>query len=848
MKKFLISALCCLMPSLGFAIGIDVSGLKFGKNNWLPKQSLTSEWKGEVYNPAVKTANVFNSEGKLLSTTIDENGVLTCTTYSYNTEGQIIEIVVTTGVSASSLKNANRVVMAYDGTVKDFRKLYEASVWDGNQWVVNERESYDITRDGKGRVSEVKYVYGIEGVDDPESMTQELLMISYNTDGLPKAIQHYNGVYDIDFDEWNWEENEGYNDCQWEKSDCQILTIDDVCNRNNHLLSATYTTMEGKDYGAVTVQWDNETDFLRKLDVFMVSDSKIQRSRTYKSQPNGGYDIIDYEEMSSKYYDETSEKIHSVRFDDYGIMTLDKQTASYDGEAAVVKSCTEILVTYDKDKGYPISAVKSVWDKKSKAMMTESKTEWTGFPAETRTARFADDLLAYFEGVSPAVWEVEISEDTTTPGIYTIINPYGNGNCPYVNPVDGKPMIIDASNPDAVVLKKGGSGLILNEQLGEMGWSSAPEYLLEKGHSIEEIAAAGYCGTLVNGVITFPLKSIYLTFAAFPDMRLPRNLEGDFRIILPEGKDYFVKVNSEYCTGDGLIDYTFTTGADVTAAKYAIFPHSVYFAPENYENLMTDAKDLQLDNTTGNIDFSQLKRLDGSDATQAAICIFVIDKESGKAVGGTSALFHYVRTDAEKWEYAGEGKFRDDITTYYADVTQHVYDVKIERNIDNPNLVRVVNPFANYSGINGFNPAKEHVGKHNHYMIFDISNPDKVRVIESPLGIELGRGTMVLTAVLNNKGEEITGTLTNNSITFPGKGLGVYEAGAYTEMYLVNKNGQFKLRLPEMGSVENIDSDSDVEIVDIFDLAGRRLNEPGKGINIIKYSDGTVKKVVWEKF
>lgn len=842
-KSFLAAVLGCVLPVSSIAAGVEALGLNYGKNGWLPGQTLTSVWSGGAYDQAAASVNVFDGEGRLSSVVSNENGKTAKTTYSYNADGRIAEIIVSAGASEEELENNSRVVMDYDAVVKDFRTLYEVYEWLGGEWSKIEHESYDVTRDGKGRVSEVSYLYGVEDVDYPEDMTMELLMITYNTDGLPKTVQHYEGVYDEDFEEWDWEEDEGYNDCQWEKSDCQILTIADVCNRNNHLLSATYTTMEGKDYAAATVTWENETDYTRKLDVFMVSDSKMERSHSYKSYANGGYDIIDYEATSNKYYDESSEKIHSVRFDDYGIMTLDRQTAAYDGEEATIKSCVETTVTYDEAKGYPVEALTSVWSKADKGMVAESKTEWTAFAPETRIARFADDFLTYFDGITPSVWEVEIIEDASTPGVYTILNPYGNGNCPFVEANAGKPMIIDASNPDAVILRKGGSGLKFNEALGEMGWSSAPEYLLEKGNSLEDIIAAGYCGTLADGVITFPLKSVYLTFATYPDMRIPRNLEGDFRIILPEGKDYFVKINSEYCTANGLIDYTFTTGADVAEAKYAVFPHPVYFAPENYADLMENAEDLPLDNKTGEIDIASLKRLDGSDATQASVCIFVIDPATGKAVGGSSALFHYVRAEAGKWEAVGEGKFRDDITTYYSDVVSKVYDVVVERNIENPGLVRVVNPFANYTGISGFDSAREHVGTHDHYMIFDITEPDKVRVIESPLGIELGRGTMVLTSVLNSSGEEITGKLVDGSITFPEKGLGVYEAGAYTEMYHVNKSGSFKLRLPDMTGIDAVGADGS-GVAEVYDLTGRRLDRAASGINIIRRTDGSVSKEV----
>ena len=462
---------------------------------------------------------------------------------------------------------------------------------------------------------------------------------------------------------------------------------------------------------------------------------------------------------------------------------------------------------------------------------------------EVAEARFSDDLLSYFDGVESVVWKVRIQENTATPGLYRLVNPYGN--CPHFGnqEIKGADMYIDATDPEAVILKKGASGIVLNTALGEFGWSSAPEYLMEKGYTIDQIASAGYCGTLKDGVITFPLNSIYLTFAKFPDMRFPRNLEGDFRIILPGGKDNFVKINSDYCTGTDIINYTFKTGADVTEAKYAVFPHSVYLSPENYDDLMSDAKPLDLTAKQMSIDFSELKRNDGSATYQASVCIFVIDPDSKKVAGHGYALFHRVDVNADGWRNVGSGRFRDDITTYYSDVTAKIYDVQIERNIENPGLIRVVDPFAEYAGISSFNPAKEHVSAHHHYMVFDISDPDKVHVLETPIGLELGNGPMVITSVLSNSGTEITGRLAKSIITFPAKGLGIYEAGAPNDMYYVNKNGNFKLQLPDLTSIDEIIDDSSRRIEAVYDIYGRKVDEMSRGLFIVKYSDGTVRKL-----
>lgn len=815
----------------------------YGTNNWLPDGTVTSVWNGTEFAPSATSTNTYTPEGRLASVISLADGTYTQTDYTYDAEGRLVESIVSSGTAADALSPVSRTVMGYDAIVKNFCILTETYTHNGTDWEIESHESYDVVRDSRDRVIEVSYLYGVEDVDDPEDMTHTMMTIAYDTNGNPKNIQHSEGVYDPDWEEWNYEEDEGYNNCTWEICDNQIITLDDVCNERNHLLSATYTTAEGKDYAAATVEWSNATDYTMKHDIFLLNGSRV-RSYSHVAQPNGGYDYIETEDEKLPTYESFTEKVHSVRYDSYGILTLDKQTAAYDGDPASTKAHTETTVTYNATTGWPETAETQVWSKANGLQNTE-RVEWT-YKQEAPKARFADDLLSYFDGVDCATWEVEVQEDASAPGVYTLVNPYGNGNCPSVPELSGKSMVIDASNPEAVVLKTGGSGLVFNENLGEMGWTSAPEVLSASGYSLDEIAAAGYCGTLAGNVITFPKKSIYLTFEKYPDVRIPRNLEGDFRVILPGGKDHFVKIKSDYCTASETIDYVYTTGADVTKAKVAVYPHSVYLSPENYDALMENATDLALDVKTGTVDFSQLKRLDGSAATQAAVCIFVLDDETDKAVADGYALLHHVDPQEGEWENIGTGRFCDDITTLYADAESKIYDVTVERNIANPGLVRVVNPFGAYTGVTGFDTANEHVGAHSHYMVFDITNPDKVSIVESPLGIDLGSGPMVLTSVMDNLGAEITGTLSGNDIEFPTRGMGVYEAGSPNDLYFVNKDGKFRLRLPDMSGIGSIATELKSGEVDaVYDAQGRKLNTvPAKGISIIRYTDGTVRKTV----
>ena len=47
------------------------------------------------------------------------------------------------------------------------------------------------------------------------------------------------------------------------------------------------------------------------------------------------------------------------------------------------------------------------------------------------TGTFCDDMFSALDESFLATWDVEIEESETTPGYYRLVNPFGNGNCPY---------------------------------------------------------------------------------------------------------------------------------------------------------------------------------------------------------------------------------------------------------------------------------------------------------------------------------------------------------------------------------------------------------------------------------
>lgn len=125
---------------------------------------------------------------------------------------------------------------------------------------------------------------------------------------------------------------------------------------------------------------------------------------------------------------------------------------------------------------------------------------------------YTEDIVLPFFGMSEYLaYPVEIEENSTKPGLYRIVEPYEP--CSYLGKYDFSKkhyMVIDAQNPDKVVVKKCYTGLDLG--YGEiMIWSMSDYYLdlsLNYGTSYEKEIwsqkAEEYYGTLRNGRITFP--------------------------------------------------------------------------------------------------------------------------------------------------------------------------------------------------------------------------------------------------------------------------------------------------------------------------------------------------------
>ncbi len=187
---------------------------------------------------------------------------------------------------------------------------------------------------------------------------------------------------------------------------------------------------------------------------------------------------------------------------------------------------TLIIVSYDA------SGEAQEYDYKYFEYYGGEGSPWTSLGMCTYT----DDFFTTFWYVDNVSWEVEIQENNDTPGLYRLVYPY-DGKYPYNDPGDWDTsstyyMEINACDPDGVYITPQEIGV--DWAYGMISVSSMAAYYMSYGYSFDEVKDAGYCGTMVDGVITFPEDCLLIGMADYYNGGwFTANSYGAFKVVMP---------------------------------------------------------------------------------------------------------------------------------------------------------------------------------------------------------------------------------------------------------------------------------------------------------------------------
>lgn len=298
---------------------------------------------------------------------------------------------------------------------------------------------------------------------------------------------------------------------------------------------------------------------------------------------------------------EEAETVQLIFEDESGLFTIPSSVTFAAGA-----NSSNIAIAYD------FAALEPASEYKISLLVMGNQSEWGQSQVELKmvvpepwiklgTGLYRDDIVpSLFNGIEPREHEVEIYEYDGRKGYYYIASPYDAvfisewfdaDPSELVNNVQEVKFIIDATDPNAVVIASQSNPQPLGCILGQDGWLYT--------FSVDP-------GTLVDGVITFPENGLVAMFSEL-DGGYSANSHGLFRVVLPgvELLDYAIsaaydgmKISADGATASALFNLSF--GEDVASYKYVVAEGDV---TETLDTVAAGIVDGSLENVVdGNID------------------------------------------------------------------------------------------------------------------------------------------------------------------------------------------------------------------------------------------------------
>jgi len=454
--------------------------------------------------------------------------------------------------------------------------------------------------------------------------------------------------------------------------------------------------------------------------------------------------------------------------------TLEKMTEE---EQAVAKKAYALADSLYKDSlvDYNTYIKRLASYKLSTTVNLQKDYPWKSLGMATVT----DDFFTTFWSVENVSWKVEIRENGLIPGWYRLVNPYNTLDYPYNEAGDfddSKDYYFDlhAEDPEFVWFDETHFGVDWGS--GEIYVLSFAKYYMNRGNSAEDVKAAGYGGTLVNGEITFPARSVLI--GRGENAWYYSNNNGLFSVLLPGyvKADYSLAVAYKGLFSNIEGQDSTAVLADVEAGPDFEELKALVWSREDDAAAVADAVAAgELDALT--IQPGRIEVPFDTEELNGKLQLIIIGLAGGEAKAVATANFEFY-SGADPWTSLGKGYFTDDIvlTTYYA-MNAPTYEVEIQENSTTPGLYRLVDPYA--EGVYPYTSSQmgKTLAPAGMSLEVNAEDPAGVYVALQPLGMDWGYGAMSFESagayyLQKNEFDVVKsnnqfGTLADGVITFP---------------------------------------------------------------------------------
>lgn len=452
---------------------------------------------------------------------------------------------------------------------------------------------------------------------------------------------------------------------------------------------------------------------------------------------------------------------------------------------------------------------------------------------------------SYFEDIPAGLtWDVPMEESAEKAGFYRL-KPYAVTDNPVYEVIelyDYNYVYVDASNPDKVNIytvesdENSGGDLVLFDALNfslvntDNDWPEGNDRY----------------GRLENGVITFPIFS----FVLFNGAEWV-HISGSPTIGLPGAyvEDFTFSAQAPMSADGNEIEVTFTAGRDIASVKYLLVKGYGVYDETNTANAAKQGTEV---NPSAGV-FTVTP-----DERGLYTLVVVALDANGIRKDSKNLIVFGVDDEENLWSDYGYADIRDGFLNTALGLSSRTINVKAEKHNEIEGYYRLVNPYESL-GIAGTSSTGH--ADHNHYIYIDATNPDKVLIEASPLGVSLdgygeaGIWSTYFTAKAMFEGifgkeddddsfyASYYGKMKDNKITMPDGALVLMStSGGKT---LLEETGKgFSVTLGVEAGIEDVAAES-CDAPRYFNLQGIEVSAPEPGNLYIMKRDGSACKILF---
>ena len=341
-------------------------------NLWMPGKEELFFYEDEEYLPMASTTFTYYKDGNIKTETVNDEGSLARTTYTYDENNNKIEEVsdfCEEGDDEWILDT--KTTYTYDPIVTDLMTSKYIYTWDdaAEDWVQDETaqaQTRTVTRDAKGNITSIEVKAYFSHIGDWDIVQRTDITYDEKTNKAI-AFDYRQSEYDENFNVV-YGEPTSFKNIEWESTDGQITAdyLTECLFGANRFKSADVTLIDGEDtYTAhISVEYTNGGDDVNVTCVWTDGETDIDKYTAIDE--NGSYLYTSHTYMDEELYEAT----YTVQeIDEYGNLTLyeegmltedgdrepeqgERYTYTYDDEKDVV---TEILAEayayYEPEEG-----------------------------------------------------------------------------------------------------------------------------------------------------------------------------------------------------------------------------------------------------------------------------------------------------------------------------------------------------------------------------------------------------------------------------------------------------------------------------------------------------------------